>query len=227
MQSQTLKGPPSSNFWELPAIFSLFKGFKANIKCWQCLESLLGLKCWKQYSFQHLKCQPNNMQWGTSFELHFTQADSQRLLHHITSILDFYIITVDTCTCHLLCQAIHAGPWLQTQLAYEKIADSSMIKGYVYFWKTWLAFQNQKQTLPAIFCQMTCGWNKGLNSMGHVIWTAFHTSWHSESLLTGNKAILRLLPGLCSGIAFGPIFSDPLFSTHGGGGKEHDDVTVT
>ena len=87
-----------------------------------------------------------------------------RLLHHITSILDFYIITVDTCTRHLLCQAIHAGPWLQTQLAYEKIADSSMIKGYVYFWKTWLAFQNQKQMLPAIFCQMTCGWNKGLNS---------------------------------------------------------------
>ena len=46
----------------------------------------------------------------------------------------------------------------------------------------------------------------------------------SDSLSRGP---LVYASGLCSGIAFGPIFSDPLFSTHGGGGKEHDDVTVT
>ena len=86
-----------------------------------------------------------------------------RLLHHITSILDFYIIrllypplSMSGNSCRSL-TSNPAGIW-------KNCWQLPMIKGYVYFWKTWLAFQNQKQMLPAIFRQMTCGWNKGLNS---------------------------------------------------------------
>ena len=86
-----------------------------------------------------------------------------RLLHHITSILDFYIIrhwyppsSMSGNSCRSL-TSNPAGIW-------KNCWQLPMTKGYVYFWKTWLAFQNQKQMLPAIFRQMTCGWNKGLNS---------------------------------------------------------------
>ena len=77
-QRKCWKVHPPAFFGVLSAIFAMSERFTSNTKCWQCLESFLGLKCWKQYSFQHLRCQPNNMPWGTSFELHFAQTNTTK-----------------------------------------------------------------------------------------------------------------------------------------------------
>ena len=98
----------------------------------------MGLKCWKQYSFQHLRCQPNNKQWGTSFELHFAQTDTVKAYWLVIEpylgssiILNLYLtltllfILVSACVFVILLTFLTC-PLLQTQLAFEIAVSNTM-----------------------------------------------------------------------------------------------------